>query len=183
MLNLPVPTKSQTVFPSIMTVDEKIQRSKCTGKDQNQKVHRTQPTQEKVDFITLKFGSDLNSCKNPQQIPLQEYTVKFLASGLLERVVPDIFFPDVNSKIKALKRWNVCRDCWCDMWHHARSIDTHVYLGQRANDHTCNFLASCVCAFATAARDPFVLRQLALSWSVLDQSSWWACDLRSLQAK
>ena len=70
VLNLRVPSKSQAVFLSVTTVDEKIQRSKCIGKDQNQKVDRTQPTQWKVDFITLKFGSDLNSCENPQQIPI-----------------------------------------------------------------------------------------------------------------
>jgi len=65
---LPVPSKSQAVFLSITTVDEKTQRSKSPGKDQNQKVGRTQPAQWEADFMTLKSGSYLNSCENPQQI-------------------------------------------------------------------------------------------------------------------
>lgn len=70
--------------------------------------------------------------------------------------MPGIFFPDVNSKVKALQRWDMCRDCLCDMcWHHARSTGRHAYLGQCANDHICESLATHAGAFATAPRDPF----------------------------
>lgn len=73
--------------------------------------------------------------------------------------MPGIFFPDVNSKVNALQRWDMYRDCLCDMcWHHARCQQAqgrHAYLGQCANDHICESLATHAGAFTTALRDPF----------------------------
>lgn len=49
------------------------------------------------------------------------------------------------------------------MQHQARKIDTCVSLGQFASCHT--YVTIHTYTFATAPRDPFIRRQLVLSWS------------------